>query len=53
MHEVRTNTVDQGLIYIVSNGSFLANKHVFLPFTVKSLTVNVELVKLVEHGIFQ
>ena len=44
--EIRINSVGQDILYTVSNSHFLTTKHVFLPFTVKSLTGNAELVKL-------
>lgn len=52
--EIRINSIGQDILYIASRGRFLTAKHVLLPFTVKSLTGNVELIKILNrfgHGI--
>ena len=48
------NSVGQNSLHTVSNGCFLTTKHVLLSFTVKSVTENAELVKIMNslgHGV--
>ena len=50
----KTVSLGQDILYMVSKGKCLTPKHVLLPFTVKSLTGNVELVKILNrlgHGV--
>ena len=46
---VKTRSVGQDIIYTVHQGKFLTPKHILLPFTVKSLTGNKELIKLMNR----
>ena len=51
---IRINSVGQNILHTVSNGCFLTTKRVLLPFTVKSVTENAELVKIMNslgHGV--
>ena len=50
----KTSSLGQHIIYTVHQGRFLTAKHVLLPFTVKSTTGNVELIKVLNrlgHGV--
>ena len=52
--EVRLNSIGQDILYAVSKGRFLTTEHVLLSLAVKSLTGNVELIKILNrlgHGI--
>ena len=54
MTVIRINSVGQNILHTVSNGCFLTTKCVLLPFTVKSVTGNAELVKIMNslgHGV--
>ena len=46
---VKTSSVGQDIIYTVHQGKFLTPKHILLPFTVRSLTGNIELIKLMNR----
>ena len=51
---IKINSLGQDLLYVINNGQLLTPKHILLPFTVKSLTGNVELVKILNrlgHGV--
>ena len=48
-NKIQWNSVGQDISYTVSNSQFLPTKHVPLPFTVKSLTENAELVKIMNR----
>jgi hypothetical protein len=52
--DVKVNSLGQDILYVLNNGTFLTTKHVLLPFTVKALTGNVELLKILNrlgHGV--
>ena len=51
---LKTSSIGQDIIYCAHNGQFITSKHIFLPFTIKSMTGNVELIKIInrfEHGV--
>ena len=53
-NEIRINSVVEDILYTVSNCRFSTTKLVLLPFTIKSLTGNAELVKIMNrlgHGV--
>ena len=53
-NEFRINSVCKDILHAASNGRFLTTKHVLLPHSVKSLTGNAELVKIMNrlgHGV--
>lgn len=45
------SSIGQDIVYSVNSGRRKPPKHILLPFAVKSLTGNVELVKIVGHGV--
>ena len=45
----RTASLGQDILYMVSKGKCMTPKHVLLPFTVKSLTGNVEVVRILNR----
>ena len=51
---MKVSSFAQDLLYIVNKGRHLTPKHILLPFTIISLTGNVELIKIINklgHGI--
>ena len=51
---MKISSFAQDLLYTVSKGRHLTPKHILLPFTIKSLTGNVELIKIINrlgHGV--
>ena len=50
----KTNSLGQDIIYNVHQGGILTPKHLLLPFTVKSMTGSIELIKILNrlgHGV--
>ena len=51
---LKTSSIGQDIIYCVHDGQFIISKHILLPFAIKSMTGNVELIKIINrlgHGI--
>ena len=51
---IKTDSLGQDTIYYVHQGGILTPKHLLLPFTVKSMTGSIELIKIVNtlgHGV--
>ena len=51
---INSSGIVQDIIYCVHNGQFITSKHVPLPFAIKSMTGNVELIKIINgigHGV--
>ena len=51
---VKTSSLGQDIIHNVRNGRFITSKHLLLPFAIKSMTGNVELINIVNrlgHGV--
>ena len=52
--DVKVKSLGQDILYVLNNRTFLTTKHILLPFTVKTLTGNVELLKILNrlgHGV--
>ena len=50
----KTNSLGQDIIYNVHQGGILTSRHLLLPFTVKSMTGSIELIKILNrlgHGV--
>ena len=43
------NSISSDMVYAVTNGKIKAQKHILLPFAVKSLTGNVELIQILNR----
>ena len=51
---LKTSSIGQDIIYCVHNGQFITSKHTLLPFAIKSMTGNAELIKIMNrlgHGV--
>ena len=51
---LKTSSIGQDIIYCVLSGQFITSKHILLPFAIKSMTGNAELIKIInrlEHGV--
>ena len=51
---LKTSSFDQDVIYNVQNGRLITPKHLLIPFAIKSMTGNVELIKIMNrlgHGV--
>ena len=51
---LKTSSIGQDIIYCVYNGQFITSRHILLPFAIKSMTRNVELIKVINklgHGV--
>ena len=46
---LKISSVGQDIIYCVHNGQFISSKHILLPFAIKSMTGNVELIKIINR----
>ena len=46
---LKTSSIGQYIIYCVHNGQFINSKHILLPFAIKSMTGNVELIKIINR----
>ena len=50
---LKTSSLGQDVIYNVQNGRYITTTHLLLPFAIKSMTGNVELIKIINrlgHG---
>ena len=51
---LKTSLIDQDITYCVHNGQFITSKHILLPFAIKLMTGNGELIKIIKrlgHGV--
>ena len=51
---LKTSSFGQHVSYNVQNGRFITPKHLLIPFAIKSMTGNVELIKIMNrlgHGV--
>ena len=51
---LETSSIGQDIIYCVHNGQFITSKPILLPFAIKSMAGNVELIKIINrlgHGV--
>ena len=46
---LKTSSIGQDIIYCVDNGQFITSKHIILLFAIRSMTGNVELIKIINR----
>ena len=46
---LKTSSIGQDIIYCVDNGQFTTSKHIILLFAIRSMTGNVELIKIINR----
>ena len=46
---LKTSAIGQNIIYGIHKGPFITSKHTLRPFFIKSMTGNVELIKIINR----